>query len=135
MAWIFTVGSPTSSRRGDPQATYGWSHLHSFHRMLAAEEGLDLDSMQDFGGSRSWHNVDSPLRLMFDLDYINSEHPTSEYPALADRLRIIRSRWSTYGPADDEASPSMTIDQLEALSKLLSVVELCLSRGERLRVC
>ncbi|WP_238011884.1 hypothetical protein KZZ52_13680 [Dactylosporangium sp. AC04546] len=136
MSWTFAAGAPTRNRRdsADAHITYGWAPLHTFHGLLAVEEGVELTAMRGFGGTRSWQDVDTPLRLFFDLQYVNGDHPISGYRTTADRLQAIYLRWSTTGLPDDELPSSIKNLQIRLLEGLLSVLDACIARGERLRI-
>jgi hypothetical protein len=75
-----------------------------------------------------------PVTLLFDLDYLNGDHPMRAYGPLSNRLRAIHERWSTTTQPGDQASSRMQADQFRSLTTLLAVLDVCLARGERLRV-
>jgi hypothetical protein len=110
-----------------------WSTLHTFERLLEVEEGLDHARMKDDGGTEPWTDDLTPLRLLFDLDYVKSDHDVAVYPRMLNRLREIHARWSTSYSEDDP--PHWMRDlQLRSLEQLIEVISTCRSRAVRLRV-
>ncbi|SBT69188.1 hypothetical protein GA0070622_6307 [Micromonospora sediminicola] len=133
MAWTYTPRVPTETAA--PDAAFGWGPLAAFHYLLAAEEGIDLSQMHDFGGYRPWDSVETPMRLLFDLDYINGDHPTSSYPAVATRLREIHGRWSTGTFAGDSPRFDGWRQYLTVrLKQLAHVVDECIRIDTRIAV-
>lgn len=133
MAWTYTPR--VSIETAAPQAGFGWGPLAAFHYFLAAEEGFDLSRMHAFGGDRPWDSIETPLRLLFDLDYINGDHPTSGYPLVARRLREIDRQWSAGTFAGDSPRFNWCREQITAeLKQLVHVVDECIRTGTRIAV-
>jgi hypothetical protein len=90
MSWTFTTGDQDEPGQPEVSVTYGWGPLHAFHWLLAAEENIDLQQMKDHGGGQPWADDLTPLRLLFDLDYIRDNHGMNVYPPLLARLQEIQ---------------------------------------------
>lgn len=116
------------------RAEFGWAPLHAFHRMLAAEEGINLPDMRDFGGVTPWEAVSTPTRLLFDLDLIRSPHPVAIYPALTARLREIHRQWSKGRFADQPGTDWLPAQLTVRLQQLIELLDDCMRTGRRLAV-
>ncbi|WP_262287198.1 hypothetical protein [Micromonospora sp. MA102] len=104
-----------------------------FHDLLAAEEGIDLKLMDSFGGNRSWDSISTPMRLLFDLDYVRGQHPTTNYPEVAARLRELHERWSKGAFASNDPALDPLRQHVTArLEQLAQVVEECVRTNARL---
>lgn len=135
MAWTFTRTTAPGAVAADvAEAEFGWRPLMEFHRILAAEEGIDLPRMAFFRGATSWQTVQTPMRLLFDLRYIGGEHPTTAYPVVAARLREIHQRWSEARFATDPGPDWMPAHLVERVRKLVEVLDDCSRTGTRLVV-
>jgi hypothetical protein len=83
--------------------SWGWSRPYSafnrFRTRLAAEVGIDLDSMKGFGlsNARPWSEVDDDLVPLLDHSDCDGDLSPEEAKRVAPRLREIVSRW----PEDD----------------------------------
>ncbi|UWZ36190.1 hypothetical protein Drose_34905 [Dactylosporangium roseum] len=110
-------------------ASYGWAHFHAFTSLLAAEEGVDLTEMSGYGGENSWSTVATPLRPLFDLDCFDGGRlPARKCQAMQSRLHEVCELWSR-GAYAGKAEEQMKIDQLNALRKLVAVVDGCVDTG------
>ncbi len=116
---------------GLPHADFGWAPLHAFHRLLAAEEGIDLPSMTGFGGTRLWDSLQSPTRLLFDLDYVNGPHLTAVYPDVVARLSAIHGRWTVGMFAQDPGAEWLPGHLTAKLAQLIEVLTVCSRTGTR----
>lgn len=135
MGFIYRV---SRAAEADPvgdvlEAGYGWAHVHAFHRLLAAEEAIDLAGMVRFGGARSWAKAQTPLRPLFDVECFRGGGvlAVQDCAGLQPRLREISARWSQglfVGEADDE----MKRDQALTLQDLVAVVDRCVETGRPL---
>jgi hypothetical protein len=133
MGWTYTSRVPTDTTV--PKADFGWGPLAAFHYFLAAEEGIDLSQMHTFGGDRPWDSVETPMRLLFDLDYVNGHHPMSDYPAVAARLWEVHRRWSAGTFAGDSPRFNGWREHLTVrLKQLAQVVDGCIRTGARISV-
>lgn len=79
-------------------ARWSYSGFNAFRHALAAEEGIDLDQMDGFGGTRSWRTDNgqevtplTPLLYHSDCDgYLDS----GECEQVLPRLKLILDRWA-----------------------------------------
>jgi hypothetical protein len=115
-------------------ASYGWAHFHAFTSLLAAEEGIDLTNMSDYGGNNSWSTVATPLRPLFDLDCFDGGRlPAQKCQAMQSRLHEVFELWSR-GTYAGEAEEQMKLDQLHALRNLVAVVDGCIETGRAMTI-
>jgi hypothetical protein len=115
-------------------ASYGWAHFHAFTRLLAEEEGIALNTMSGYGGNRPWAEVKTPLRPIFDLDcFEDGRLSMHECLGMQSRLCEICELWS-HGTFAGDADEQMRVDQLNAVRKLLMVVEGCVKTGRALTI-
>jgi hypothetical protein len=134
MAVTYTSGEARPDYPDEPEVfvEYGWGPFHAFQRILAAEERLDLAPMKDYGGAKPWTDDLTPLRLLFDRDYVNGDHNVDAYPRMVSHLREIHSRWAASYPERD--APDLMKDlQLHSLEQLINVINTCRARGVHLR--
>ena len=110
-------------------ADYGWAHLHALHRLLAAEEQIDLYTMERYGGERPWSAVTTDLRPLFDSAYfVDGRLPSTECGLMRRRLREISDHWSR-GEFAGEADDTMKLDQWRTIENLIAVVDACVATG------
>jgi hypothetical protein len=118
---------------GPDGVLYGWGPWHTFLRLLAAEENVDLAVMVDFGGSRPWDSTPTVLRPLFDLDRLRTATGAMLAP-VATRLRQIHARWAAGQFADDPGQSWMRELQVETLGKLAALIDHCAHTGARITV-
>ncbi|MFF0379405.1 hypothetical protein [Actinoplanes missouriensis] len=115
-------------------ADFGWAHLHAFERLLAAEEGIGLADMVGYGGDKPWHDIETPLRPMFDPDaFPDGKLPAPECVPVYVRLNEILSAWYK-GAYAGTAEPEMKSDQLATLDSMVRVIGACIETGRALTV-
>jgi hypothetical protein len=120
----------TSRNGGEPDlvAHYGFARWHAASRLWAAEERIDIDRMERYGGSVPWASTSTPLRPILDLDF---PRPVSldDCVTLRRRLAEIRRSWSEgefVGDSDDDAKRN----QLQSLQQLIMVLGSCIHLGK-----
>lgn len=136
MGVIYRVerGVEPDPKHDDLVAEFGWVHLHVFNRLLAAEEGIDLAAMVGYGGSNPWHDVETPLKPLFDLDaFEDGRLSAKECAAIRNRLSEILFGWFG-GSYAGNAESEMKSDQIATLEKLAAVVCACVETGRALTV-
>lgn len=136
MGAIYRVdrGAEPDPLHDDLVAEFGWVHLHTFNRLLAAEEGIDLTTMVGYGGSNPWRDIGTPLKSLFDLDvFKDGKLSAQECVTMHSRLNEILSAWLKDSYAGATGS-EMRSDQLATLENLVAVVGACIETGRALAV-
>ena len=134
MRAVFRVepGSEPDPAHDELAADYGWAHLHAFLDLLAAEENIDIRTMNGHGGSAPWDDVDTPLSPLLDPAQLpGGRLPASACVAMSVRISEIIDAWSR-GAYAGAAEQQMRRDQLATLRKLQAVVDACVTTGRAL---
>lgn len=134
MGAVFRVepGPEPDPAHDELAADYGWAHLHAFLDLVAAEENINIRTINGHGGSAPWDDVDTPLSPLLDPGQLpGGRLPASACVAMSVRISQIIDAWSqeTYAGA---AEQQMKRDQLVTLRKLQAVVEACVATGRAL---
>lgn len=79
-------------------AQWSYGGFSRFRRLLAAEEGIDLDRMAGFGlpadEATPWNTVTTPLHPLLDHSDCDGELSPEECAQVAPRLKEICEAWS-----------------------------------------
>ena len=102
-----------------------WSYIGfmRFRKDLAREILLDLESFDNFGGERSWEDVDDPITKLLNHSDCDGDISAEDCKVVAPRLRELVAAW------DDSDH-----DKINAL-KLADGIDLAAKRGVRLEFC
>jgi len=75
-------------------AHWAYSGFHRFRCRLAKEAGIDLNSMEGFGGGISWDTFDDPIKPLLDHSDCDGLLTPQECKAVAPRLKELISGWA-----------------------------------------
>ena len=116
------------------EARYGWAHLHRALQMFAAEEAIDLSSMEGYGGSTEWTDSTSHLLPLLSLRFAEADtFSPADCAGIEPRLRQIYDRWSA-GLFREATEPEMAADQVETLHRLLAILRICIETNRPMRI-
>ncbi len=112
----------------DPQhdalvVIYGWGPLHAFFELIAVEEGIQLKTMKDFGGSAPWDQVHSELRPLFDRSLLDGDHLSADLcNVMLPRLIEISGKWRSGAFPKIVLEEWMREAQLSNLDSLIAIL-------------
>lgn len=108
-------------------ACWSYSGFNDFRRLLAREEGIDLDAMEGFGGlrgvpagTRTWAEVESPLVPLLNHSDCEGYLSADDCEQMLPRLHEIAKKWIGGGQA--ALHPAFAYD-VEQLTKLIDGME------------
>lgn len=79
-------------------AHWSYSGFHTFRERVAREIGIDLNSMQGFGGSISWEKIVDPIsKFLYHSDCDGTITPEDCF-AIYPRLRELVKDWPDHDP-------------------------------------
>jgi hypothetical protein len=89
-------------------ANMGYAQFGMLRRCIALYEGIDLDGMHGYGGTRPWSTVDTPVRDFLDHDDDRGHLTPDQCAVIEPRLRhIVDELW----PADVDDYPASSYRQ------------------------
>ena len=122
-----------------PTAQWSYSGFHRFRRLIAAEDGIDLDAMAGFTDlmpfpeegrqpGRPWIEVTTTLAPLLNHSDCDGELTPDECTAILPRLKEIRVKWAAdvllLGDFEDRGK--WDVQKLDAL---IDVVTYCAATG------
>jgi hypothetical protein len=75
------------------EAHWSYSGFSAFRRKLAKEIGINLDSMQGFGGDLSWKNIQDPICILLNHSDCDGTISHTLCKKVAPRLRRLIESW------------------------------------------
>ena len=81
----------------DCNASWSYSSFDTFRRRLASEAGIRLETMQGYGGKKSWDSMIDPIVILLNHVDCQGTIPRRSCGALASRLKQLTAAW----PHDD----------------------------------
>lgn len=75
------------------EARWGYGGFGRFRRRLANQIGIDLMTMDGFGGTRSFHTINDPIRHLLDHSDCEGNLEPHKCRVTAPRLRKMVSSW------------------------------------------
>ena len=106
-------------------ASWSYRGFMNFRRNLAAEDGIDLDTMNGFGGNKSWDTVTSALEPLLDHSDCDGYIDSYDCETMIPRLRRVSQQWH-----GNDAIRDYDVFQLD---KLIAGMEHCAEHGCALR--
>lgn len=108
-------------------AHWSYSGFHYFRKCLAADIGIKLEEMQGFGGSKSWDEVNDPIKILLYHSDCDGELAAEECEQIYPRLLEIVEKWE-----DDDEDMSDNKEQGILLAKGMKK---CAEKGKPLIFC
>lgn len=102
------------------EARWSYSGFGQFRRRLAQEIGVDLNKMYGFGGTRTFHTINDPIKYLLDHSDCDGNLDPVKCRKIIPRLRKLVSNW-----ADND------YDKKQAL-ELADGMEYCASKNRHL---
>ena len=68
--------------------------FHQFRRRLAREAAIDLDSMEGFGGLRSWKEIADRIAPLLEMEDVDGSLAVGDCAPVAKRLRELVRTWT-----------------------------------------
>lgn len=113
---------------GVPSASQSYGGFHRCRTLLAAEDGIDLESMAGFTeGGVPWAEVSTTLAPLLNHSDCDGELTPAECSVILPRLKEIRLSWSA-ADSDDQRHGW----DLGNLDSLIDVVTYCATVGVNL---
>lgn len=104
------MGLCITTRDHTPDVNWSYGGFMAFRKLLAAEDGINLDRMRGFAGSWddpeepadaiAWDTVDSTLKPLLDHSDCDGELTPAECRAVVPRLKEIHRDWAAQGIGD-----------------------------------
>jgi hypothetical protein len=112
-----------------PSASQPYSGFHRFRVLLAAEDGIDLESMAGFAkAGLPWAEASTTLAPLLNHSDCDGELTPAECSAILPRLKEIRLTWGSTGASRD-LRHQWDVEHLDAL---INVATYCATVGVNL---